>query len=229
MYLSTFRMFYVDPPDKDDEDEDGIEKSIAEIHQSAQKLVYSISSGEGHNNNNLSDIKSKSSTIKSHYETPPETPELALDDREEEEESPDISEINKDDAIDTTDNAIIVDTPVPPPRQKKHLQKMRNLKIQRSGSNISTEDDSHQNDILFQTESPLKNKDDFLKGTIQVLTNTTVGLKWKSRWAIYDQNLCKIRLYKSNAEEELVGDIDILSATFNYDLDGSNTGIFKIW
>ena len=31
---------------------------------------------ESHNNNNLSDIKSKSSTIKSHYETPPETPEF---------------------------------------------------------------------------------------------------------------------------------------------------------
>ena len=70
-----------------------------------------------------------------------------------------------------------------------------------------------------------------MAGNIFVLTVKTGGLRsqWKPRWATYDPALCKIKLFKTCDEQELIGDIDVLSATFNYDLEGDSNGIFKIW
>ena len=65
---------------------------------------------------------------------------------------------------------------------------------------------------------------------------------------IYDPSLCKIKLFKviiqdpkilflykyfycvqTSDELELLGVIDVMSATFNYDLNGESNGVFKIW
>ena len=35
--------------------------------------------------------------------------------------------------------------------------------------------------------------------------------------------------FKTSDELELLGVIDVMSATFNYDLIGESNGIFKIW
>ena len=35
--------------------------------------------------------------------------------------------------------------------------------------------------------------------------------------------------FKTSDELELLGVIDVMSATFNYDLNGESNGIFKIW
>ena len=52
--------------------------------------------------------------------------------------------------------------PIPPPRPKRRNRtKLKNLSLER---NNSLQEDSHQNDILFQTESPTKLKDSCLKG-----------------------------------------------------------------
>ena len=105
--------------------------------------------------------------------------------------------------------------PIPPPRPKRRNRtKLKNLSLER---NNSLQEDSHQNDILFQTESPTKLKDSCLKGdkghfpkiniykplnvylgNVSVLTVTTGGLRsqWKQRWAVYNSSQCKVKLYK---------------------------------
>ena len=64
-----------------------------------------------------------------------------------------------------------------------------------------------------------------------MLTVTTAGLRqaWKPRWAVYDPNLCKLKLFKTCEELDLAGELDILTATFTYDLDSENNGMFKLW
>ena len=65
VYLLCFQMFFVDLPEKEDvedEDEDEIDKSIKEIHQSAQKLSDSIVHVAG-NNKTLADNDDKLNAI----------------------------------------------------------------------------------------------------------------------------------------------------------------------
>ena len=68
-------------------------------------------------------------------------------------------------------------------------------------------------------------------GSMSVLTPTTAGLRqsWKTRWAAYDPTQCKLRLYKTSQELDMVGELDIQTATFTYDLDNENNGMFKLW
>ena len=102
--------------------------------------------------------------------------------------------------------------PVRPPRRAR--KKLKHLSLD---GNTSLHEDSHQNDILFRTDSSVKlNRDNqclkgtashhrldsilkcVLSGNILVLTLTTAGLRsqWKQRWASYDPSLCKIKLFK---------------------------------
>ena len=53
--------------------------------------------------------------------------------------------------------------------------------------------------------------------------------QWKPRWGVYDKSQCKLRFYKSDFEEDIVGEIDVLSGTFTYDLENDQNGQFKIW
>ena len=102
--------------------------------------------------------------------------------------------------------------PVRPPRRAR--KKLKHLSLD---GDTSLHEDSHQNDILFRTDSSVKlNRDNqclkgtashhrldpilkcVLSGNILVLTLTTAGLRsqWKQRWASYDPSLCKIKLFK---------------------------------
>ena len=141
--------------------------------------------------------------------------------------------------------------PIPPPRPKrKNKIKIKNLSLD---SNETLREESHQNDILFRTDSATRlNRDTSclkgliktltlsipapftsipLLGSISLLTVTTVGLRqtWKPRFAVYDPSQCKLNLFKNSDETELVGELDIQGATFTYDLDNDNNGMFKIW
>ena len=124
--------------------------------------------------------------------------------------------------------------------------KIKNLSLD---SNETLREESHQNDILFRTDSATRlNKDTSclkgllkiktisasimsLPGSISLLTVTTGGLRqtWKPRFAVYDPNQCKLNLFKNSDEADLVGELDIQAATFTYDLDNDNNGMFKIW
>ena len=70
-----------------------------------------------------------------------------------------------------------------------------------------------------------------VSGNISVLVISAGGLRqqWKPRWGVYDKSQCKLRFYKSDFEEDIVGEIDVLSATFTYDLENDQNGQFKIW
>ena len=48
------------------------------------------------------------------------------------------------------------------------------------------------------------------------------------RWGVQDRSGCKLRFYKSEAEEEVLGELDIQAATFIYNAEDMN-GHFKIW
>ena len=64
-----------------------------------------------------------------------------------------------------------------------------------------------------------------------MLTVTAAGLRqvWKSRWAVYDPTHCRLNLFKTSEEVVLTGELDIQTATFTYDLDNDNNGVFKLW
>ena len=56
----------------------------------------------------------------------------------------------------------------------------------------------------------------------------------KTRWFVYDKNLGKLQYYKDEKDEQKgvdpIGDIDVTSATFCYDVgDDNNGGEFTIW
>jgi len=127
-------------------------------------------------------------------------------------------------------NSIEDAPPKPPPRPKrKSRMKIKNLSLDEKRS---AQDLPHQNDILFRTNSTLqlRKEKNFLKGNISVLLISAGGLRqqWKPRWGVYDKNQCKLRFYKSDCEKDIVGEIDVLSATFTYDLENDQNGQFKI-
>ena len=57
----------------------------------------------------------------------------------------------------------------------------------------------------------------------------TKALQGEINNSIYQCLVTKSNELQTNEEQELLGDIDILAATFNYDLEGDSNGIFKIW
>jgi len=128
------------------------------------------------------------------------------------------------------DNSNDETPPKPPPRPKrKSRMKIKNLSLDERGA---SQDYPHQNDILFRTDSALqlRKENNFLKGNISVLIISAGGLRqqWKPRWGVYDKSQCKLRFYKNNFEEDVIGETDVLSATFTYDLENDQNGQFKI-
>merc|ERR1719334_2567834 len=101
--------------------------------------------------------------------------------------------------------------------------------LQLSSSSLTYDDTSHQNDILFRTDSAELKKESFLKGSVSVLVVSAGGLRhqWKPRWASQDRTGSKLRFYKNETEEDMVGEIDIMGATYVYDAADLN-GQFKI-
>merc|ERR1719209_1957719 len=108
--------------------------------------------------------------------------------------------------------------------------KVKNLQLSSLQSH-SMEESSypHQNDILFRTEQNDQKKESSLKGHVNILSVTTGGLRqqWKPRWAVQDPGGCKLRFFKTELEEEVVGEVNIMGATFVYDA-GDVNGQFKI-
>ena len=66
---------------------------------------------------------------------------------------------------------------------------------------------------------------------MSVLVVTAGGLRhqWKPRWAVYCAAQCRLLLYRSSEEAELLGELSILTATFTYDLENDSSGVFKLW
>jgi len=148
--------------------------------------------------------------------------------------SEDLIEISESSSITQGDNSLELDLnhespPKPPPRPKrKNRMKVKNLQLH--GQTNSLDENSHQNDIFFRTDSASElRKETTLKGHINILAVSAGGLRqqWKPRWAVHESSACKLRLYKSEQEEEVVGEVDIVGGTFVYDA-GDVNGQFKI-
>ncbi|XP_023328220.1 uncharacterized protein LOC111701257 [Eurytemora carolleeae] len=114
--------------------------------------------------------------------------------------------------------------PVPPPRLKKKLRtKVKSLELEKT---------SHQNDLLFRTDSfQMRRKLSDLRGPVRLLSFSAGGFlqQWKERWAVYDYGDCRLRIYKNKDElDKTEEEVDILSATFNYNLENSTNGEFTL-
>ena len=51
----------------------------------------------------------------------------------------------------------------------------------------------------------------------------------KVRWFVYDRKTGRLKYFKTEDESEIVGEIDISSATFYYDVLADKGGEFTIW
>ena len=55
----------------------------------------------------------------------------------------------------------------------------------------------------------------------------------KTRWFVYDKKAGKLKYYRNEKEDlggaDPVGEIDVASATFCYDVEEDNSGEFTIW
>jgi len=176
----------------------------------------------------------RSSTLRSFvtedYDTPPETPDF-----------PSSGSVSLNSTLSQNNETALPNTeiklksgnsvsfcdipPVPPPRPKRRRNQLK-LK------SLDLQDSSHQNDLLFRTDSfPLSRKNNDLKGRINILFTSPVGLRsqWRERWVVYDNRDCRLRIYKSCEEtDKMEQEIDVLSATFNYNLDNPGSGEFTI-
>ncbi len=51
----------------------------------------------------------------------------------------------------------------------------------------------------------------------------------KVRWFAYDRRLGRLRYFRDENETEALGEIDIQSATFCYDVQADRNGEFTVW
>ena len=173
-----------------------------------------------------SSTESLNSTLSKRSNKTDQDPEVIITNNDEDISiGADISSHNDGDISVTPDASYILEEnssedspPVPPPRPKRRNRtKLKKLSLENTNQQ-SFQEDSHQNDILFRTDSTIKlNKDNnglkginspnqslqtlqnlYSAGYISVLTLTTGGLRsqWKQRWVCYDSSQCKLKLYK---------------------------------
>ena len=82
---------------------------------------------------------------------------------------------------------------------------------------------------------PVNFVDTVFSGYLHMLVISAKGLRqmMKTRWFVYDRKAGRLRYFRSEKEEQSgqdpVGDIDISSATFCYDVGEDNNGEFTIW
>lgn len=70
-----------------------------------------------------------------------------------------------------------------------------------------------------------------VKGHLSMLVISAKGLRqmMKVRYFVVDKKGGRLRYYRSEDETELLGEIDIQSATFCYDVQCDKNGEFTIW
>ena len=72
-------------------------------------------------------------------------------------------------------------------------------------------------------------------GYLHMLVISAKGLRqmMKTRWFVYDRKAGKLKYYRNEREEQNgldpVGEIDITSSTFCYNVEEDNGGEFTIW
>ena len=64
-----------------------------------------------------------------------------------------------------------------------------------------------------------------------MLVTSAKGLRqmMKVRWFVYDKKSGRLKYYRSEDESDFVGEIDVQSATFCYDVQNDRNGEFTMW
>merc|ERR1712045_592026 len=100
---------------------------------------------------------------------------------------------------------------------------------------MSSEIDQRLSSNDPKVETKLITKDgDLLKGYLHMLVISAKGLRqmMKTRWFVYDRKAGKLKYYRNEREEQNgldpVGEIDITSSTFCYNVEEDNGGEFTI-
>ena len=69
------------------------------------------------------------------------------------------------------------------------------------------------------------------QGHLSMLETRVKGLRqmMKVRWFVYDKKSGRLRYYRSEEEGECLGELDVHSATFCYDVQNDKCGEFTLW
>ncbi len=112
-----------------------------------------------------------------------------------------------------------------PISSQHHLKVGHQVKAVSSDA-ITMSSASHSSTTATATEQPP------LRGHLSMLVVSAKGLRqmMKVRWFVHDRKLGRLRYYRSEDETEAaLGEIDIQSATFCYDVQSDRNGEFTIW
>jgi len=200
-------------------------------------------------------LKSTASALSAEFNTPPESPggpNSSLSCSPRAPTTADVLACLGQDALETK-------PPVPPPRAKrlaasKNLERLKLSDVGKApppspsspsylppstaGNKSAIARSSSQGDepkhgvsSLAVPPSPPIPPVEPLRGHLSMLVVSAKGLRqsMKARWFSYDRRRGRLRYYRGEDEGELLGEIDVLAATFNYDVASDKNGEFTIW
>lgn len=81
----------------------------------------------------------------------------------------------------------------------------------------------------------IRRPDDDLKGYLHMISVSSKGVRsiTKTRWFVYDKKAGNLKYYKSEKDEQnggdVLGEINVTTATFYYEVESDTNGEFTIW
>ena len=135
--------------------------------------------------------------------------------------------------------------PVPPPRTRRGLAtkaakaKLKDLHLAAESLELVANElinigDSEPSFSPSCDKHAIKDRENELKGNLHMLVVSAKGLRqaMKTRWFVYDKKSGKLKYYRSEQDEKAselpVGQLDLSTATFCYDLEKDVNGEFSI-
>lgn len=158
------------------------------------------------------------------FATPPESPRLKLRD---------CAVTKSEEIISFFSGSPDSKHPVAPPRHKRlaNKNKLERLRLTNKDRSSSQGDEPRISaDLLIPDLDPTLAYPP-LKGHLSMLVVSAKGLRqiMKTRYFVYDKKVGRLKFYKNEEDHDLLGEIDIQSATFCYDVQSDRSGEFTIW
>ena len=176
-------------------------------------------------------LKSSTSSLGGSYDTPPESPPI----RKSGEEGSDSSETEEEASSKPEKDVFLLAAkpPVPPPRNKRKKLASAKLELLK----ISDPQVQLAGDMLMagyggrEDQSQREENTNLIRGHLSMLVISAKGLRQmkKVRWFVLDKKCGRLRYFRNEEESELLGEIDIQSATFRYDVQTDRNGEFTVW
>ena len=144
-------------------------------------------------------------------------------------------------------DSVFTDTPpVPPPRTRRGLTskaakaKLKDLHLAAESLEIVANellnigDAEYSSPALPGDKHVIRDRENELKGNLHMLVVSAKGLRqaMKTRWFVYDKKSGKLKYFRNEQEEKSselpLGQLDLSTATFCYDLETDVNGEFVI-